>query len=279
MQLITLTSGLAAAILTTTVSAKYNFNATGNASGRVKIINTCDYPVYLWSIFDEQGCAAKDAVTVQPGDFYWEQYRKDAQVKTARAVSIKLSKKDTCAPGDITQVEYRQDFYNPGFNFLFTDISFVDCLGEDCPGRDKYSWYVGSKAQKAQKASDPAWCIYNFDCHDKVSCGKNSYVKFNDDWATHSCDVDADQDFYICGFKAAAPPKPAPAPSTPPQAPKPVTTQPSKTEEPQIKAAAITSAPQPSEPPRVKTIYEYVTAYVDAKKRHVHGHAHKHFRA
>ncbi|KAH7121185.1 hypothetical protein B0J11DRAFT_59236 [Dendryphion nanum] len=278
MQLLTLTSGLAAALLTSTVSAKYNFNATGNASGRVKIINTCDYPVYLWSIFDEQGCGAKDAVTLKSGDFYWEAYRKDAQVKTARAVSIKLSKKDVCKPGDITQVEYRQDFYNPGFNFLFTDISFVDCEGEDCPGRDKYSWYVGTKAQKAQKATDPAWCIYNFDCHDKVTCGKNSYVKWNDDWATHSCDVDADQDFYICGYKDTN--KPVPAPSSYKEEPKPVTTQaPSKTEEPKVKAAAITEAPSSAEPPKVKTIIEYVTAYVDGKKRHVHGHAHRHFRA
>lgn len=249
-----------------------------------RIVNRCNYDVYLWSVINAIGCTGM--VTLKKGESYSENYQMPIG---AKGVSIKLAKKPECKGVDITQLEYFIEKNKPGYNGNFLDVSYVDCLGGDCPTmKDGYYLRAGDQTTRATTAQADNTICPVLSCHDPESCKKISYV-LPDDIQTRSCPADQSMIFYMCG---GAPPSgdddddaPAnsPAPSSSQadhQLPKP--SLPIQALSSAIKieaAAAVTSAPavQPPTIPKVKTNVVYVTKYeyVNAK-RHEHAHARRH---
>ena len=184
----------------------------------------------------------------------------------------------------------------------FLDMSFVDCLGGDCPAW-KEGFYMAS-AKSGDVSIQKASAVNNEHCPvfsvaNSAEAAKVSYVK-PDDRQTKYCQAEANLDLYLCGSEgpdasdespssSAAPSSAAPSSSKAASSSSykalPTTLQvtPSKpassAEDVQVKAAAVTPAPQapePEAPKAVKTVVTYVTAYVDApvRKRHAHGRRH-----
>jgi hypothetical protein len=239
------------------------------------------------------GCGNSEMVTLKKGETYSENYQEPKGGD--QGVSIKVSKTQQCTGSNIVQLEYflekRPD--RAGFQFNYLDVSYVDCLGGDCPTKKEgYYLSAGTPSLRAMKAtSDNSWCPI-LSCHDAASCAKMSYI-LPDDVQTKTCDLDASMDFYMCGSQAPsaddnkpASSAPAPASSKKVETPAPKPSTPAKSPSSaagdyKVNAAAVTPVAEikDNKPPKVKTKVVYVTAYeyVNAK-RSEHGHAHAHAR-
>ncbi|KAJ4360476.1 uncharacterized protein N0V89_001040 [Didymosphaeria variabile] len=280
----------------------YNFMAQCNVNEpKVKVVNRCSYPVYLWSIDKQYGCPDGSGFELKTGDLYQENF----QDGTDGGISIKLSKFETCGGKDITQLEYKIEKANAAFQGNYLDMSFVDCTGnlEDCPGRtDGFYLKAGNQNGLFKSAVNNEHCPI-FNVYNAEEAAKVSYINW-DDPQTKWCDVTADLDLYLCGGDApgdddsssAAPvsstaPVSSAAPSSEIESSSaaPTTTSssssseeapaPSSTEDAYVvaAAAAVTEAPVASSAPVVKTEVVYVTEFVN--RRHAHGRRHQHFHA
>jgi hypothetical protein len=283
----------AAAIAPALVSAASLADLKNNL-GSARVHNRCDYPVYLWSVKKDMGCSAAAMKTLKPGESYSEVYRDD---HSDVGVSIKISKTQQCKGNDITQLEYHINHASELYHHNYLDVSFVDCIGETCPGRDGFYLKSGNNGDErlATQGEDKAICPI-ISCDSLESCGNpraadnlyDVYINW-DDRATKTCEPAADTDFYLCVSSPdeEAPKqeeedeeKPAPSSSEKEEVATPTLDVAAKAKE--VNAAQITSAPEKpvNEKPNVKTEVVYVTQYeyVNAK-RHAHGHRHQHFRA
>jgi hypothetical protein len=256
-----------------------------------RIINRCDYDVHIWSVWKNMGCGDSEMVTLKKGGIYSENYQEPKGGDTG--VSIKVSKTTQCTGSNIVQLEYfleqrpeKEDFWG---NYL--DVSYVDCLGGDCPTK-KEGYYLAAgthSARTAKASADNSWCPI-LACHDAASCAKMSYI-LPDDVQTKTCDLKSSMDFYMCGSQAPDEDAEEPASSAPASSkkvekptPKPTTTAdayPTKGGDYNVKAAAAVTpvAEVDVKEPKVKTKVVYVTAYeyVNAKRsEHVHAHARRH---
>jgi hypothetical protein len=290
MQLITFISAAAATIATASAGpSAVELNANCNKTApSARIINRCNYPVYIWSTFKNIGCAASGMVTLKKGEIYQENYQDPENGETG--VSIKVSKTTECKGSDIVQLEYflekRADKKPYWGNYL--DVSYVDCLGGDCPTKNEgYYLQAGTKSDRAAKASaDGSWCPI-LSCSDAASCAKMSYI-LPDDVQTKTCDLSASMDFYMCGSEApsgddTASPAPASSKKAESSSPKASSTVKAPTSaDYKVNVAAVTPAAEIKDSvktPKVKTKVVYVTAYeyVNAKRHeHVHAHARRH---
>ncbi|OAL47771.1 hypothetical protein IQ07DRAFT_601822 [Pyrenochaeta sp. DS3sAY3a] len=278
MQLITFLSAASAMVATASARSAVELNKECKKSEPyARIVNRCDYPVYLWSVYKGDGCPTDQMVTLKKGETYNENYAEPLGGDVG--VSIKISKTKTCKPNDIVQLEYYLERNKGAFNFNYLDVSYVDCLGNDCPTK-KEGYYLqsGNQTGKVTASAANTWCPI-LACNDPVSCAKMSYI-LPDDVQTKTCDLDQNMDFYMCGGEAPT----EDYDSAPASADKPAatSTQDSYSENFKVDAAAITNAPEIKEPEKghkTKTHVEvvYVTAYeyVNAK-RHAHGHARRH---
>jgi hypothetical protein len=283
MQLITFLS-TAAIVATAAARNAVTLNKECNADKAfARVINRCDYPVYLWSVYKGDGCPEGDMVTLKTGEVYNENYEDANGGETG--VSIKISKEQQCKGNDIVQLEYYLEKRLPGFNYNYLDVSYVDCLGGDCPTKNEgYYLVAGNQTGGAAASAGNTWCPI-LSCHDAVSCAKCSYI-LPDDVQTKTCDHDSSMDFYMCGGDAPTSDygsTPAPASSSKKvesSEPAPTSTQ---DDSYNVKAAAVTAAAEIKDvevqAQKIKTKVEvvYVTAYeyVHAK-RHAHGHARRH---
>lgn len=265
--------------------------------GIAKVVNRCSYDVYLWSIYKQVGCTKDASTLLKKNGGQWQQRMKDG---ANGGISIKLSKWDQCGGKELSQLEYKIDNYPPtdersAFNGNYLDMSFVDCQqGGDCPGwHDGFYMESAKTGNNVQAASENNEHCPILKSSNAVQAAKISYV-LPDDRQTKFCGADTDLTLYLCGDEApgASDNIPSAAPSSSkiaaPSQPKPTTFQvlpskpvsaPSKpAEDVQVKAAAVTPAPQapaPEAPKAVKTVVKYVT--VDTyQKRHAHGRRHSH---
>ncbi|CBX90675.1 hypothetical protein IAQ61_002164 [Plenodomus lingam] len=268
-----------------------------------RIINRCPYPVHLWSVLKGDGCPDHGMVTLETGEVYSENYDKAVD---STGVSIKISKTEECKGNDIVQLEYflQDKPETPEFNYNYLDVSYVDCLGNDCPTKHEgYYLVAGNQTGKAKASADNTWCPI-LSCHDGASCAKCSYI-LPDDVQTKTCDHHSSMEFYMCGGEAPteeykpapvasdAPsdaPSPTPSPvasssqaQSPAPAASPIDDDEYEAQPPVVTPVAVVNKEDESDP-KTKTQVEvvYVTAYeyVNAK-RHAHGHARRHqpFRA
>lgn len=255
-----------------------------------RVINRCDYDVYIWSVFKNMGCDDSAMVTLKKGEIYSENFRYPRGGDTG--VSIKISKTQQCTGSNIVQLEYfmEKSPLKEAYWGNYLDVSYVDCLGGDCPTK-KEGYYLdaGNDFFRSLKKS-AAWCPI-LACQDAASCAKMSYI-MPDDVQTKTCDLDANMDFYMCGSEAPNGDADEPASSAPASSkkvetptPKPTTTAESYSTQAgdyNVKAAAVVTpaaeVPEVKEP-KVKTKVVYVTAYeyINAK-RSEHGHAQAHAR-
>lgn len=286
MQLTTFLSTASAIIATASATAARNAVTLNKecdlSQPRARIINRCNYDVYLWSVFKGDGCPDSQMVTLKTGETYAENYQDSTGTNVG--VSIKLSKSKECKGADITQLEYYRalDDKNKDFRYNYLDISYVDCGGMDCPARkDGYYLVAGDQVGDLKASAANTWCPI-LSCSDAKSCDTMSYV-LPDDVQTKTCALNANIDFYMCGSESPngdydSAPQPKPKPSSTKQAGYPTT--PSPTPDEYAHAAAITPSPSPSpsSPGLIKTEVVYVTAYVNAK-RHEHGRRHQVFHA
>lgn len=236
-----------------------------------RIVNRCDYDVHLWSVLKGDGCPEGGMVTLKKGEVYNENYREPVG---ATGISIKISKTKQCKPNDIVQLEYYWDKHNENekFRMNYLDVSYVDCLGNDCPTKEEgYYLVAGNQTGTATASAANTWCPI-LACHDAVSCAKCSYI-LPDDVQTKTCDLGSSMDFYMCGGEA-----PTEDYDTTPVVPSPSVesskSAPTSTKDDSYIAKAAAVTPEPLAP-KVKTEIVYVTeyAYVNAKR---HGHARRH---
>jgi hypothetical protein len=293
MQLITLLSAASAMVATTSATSSRSavtLNKECNTDKPyARIINRCDYDVHLWSVYKGDGCPDDGMVTLKTGETYSENYPDSTDGKTG--VSIKISKTKECKGVDITQLEYfRETQGDEAYRFNYLDVSYVDCLGEDCPARkDGYYLKSGSQTGVNVASAGNTFCPI-LSCHDAASCDKISYV-LPDDVQTKTCDLEENMDFYMCGGEAPSDDYESAEPSTSStkkvesSAAKPTSTSASEEDsysvDVEVAAAAVTPAPEKQEEKPssklTKTKVVYVTAYeyVNAK-RHAHDHARRH---
>ncbi|KAH3981950.1 hypothetical protein HBH98_063970 [Parastagonospora nodorum] len=271
------------------------------SSRHARIINRCDYDVHIWSVYKNIGCEDSEMVTLKKGESYGENYQTPGA--SGVGVSIKVSKTTQCTGSNIVQLEYfletRMDPQYKDYHANFLDVSYVDCLGGDCPTKKEgYYLAAGSQTARAKKVTaDNSWCPI-LACHDAASCAKMSYILPND-VQTKTCGLEDSMEFYMCGSQPPSeddekPAYSAPAPSskqpeTPSKQPETPTPKPTPTEAPsssadgyKIDIPAVTPPAQlkdePKEP-KIKTKTVVVTAYeyVNAKRsEHVHRHARRH---
>ena len=241
-----------------------------------RITNRCPYDVYVWSILKTDGCRADNMVKVPQGGFYAENLRNP---QNGVGVSIKISKTTQCKPNDITQLEYYLETQKEDFLNNFLDVSYVDCLGGECPTiNEGYYLKAGNQSTAATTAQAGNTICPILTCTDRASCSKISYV-LPDDVQTRSCPLDQSIEFYMCGGQPPSaddnskPSSSSPKPDNKPSSAKPATSAANV----KVNAAAVTPAPEIKEPkpPKIKTNVVYVTKYeyVNAK-RHDHAHAH-----
>jgi len=287
-----------AAAMAATVSAgdsavvlNEKFNAEPHKA-HARIINRCDYDVYIWSVEKNLGCSQTDMLTLKKGESYGEIYQRPDGGD--QGVSIKVSKEPHCQGSNIVQLEYfleeragKEDYWG---NYL--DVSYVDCLGGDCPTKKEgYYLRAGDKAARAKKVTlDNSWCPIQA-CDDAASCALMSYI-LPHDVQTKNCGLNDSMEFYMCGSQPPSeddekPSYPAPVPSskkpeTPTPKPTPTEAPSSSADDYKIDLPVVTPPPQlkdePKEP-KVKTKTVVVTAYeyVNAKRaEHVHRHARRH---
>lgn len=290
----------AAALAPALASAAYHADLKEKL-GFAKVHNRCPYDVHLWSVKADMGCDTGVMKTLKTGESYSERYRDD---DTNTGVSIKISKTEQCKGNDITQLEY---FINKDpaklFYYNYLDISFVDCIDGDCPGREAYYFKSGNNGDErlATAGADKAICPI-LACDNFEDCGNpqaeshglyNVYINWNDN-ATKTCEPAADVDFYLCVSspdeessepEEKEPETEAPAPSsTEEEKPEPTSEEAEPTDADVDVAGAPQVTPAPEVPAagksNIKTEVVYVTQYeyVNAK-RHAHGHRHRNFRA
>lgn len=297
MQLITLLSAASAMVATTSATnlrSAVNLNKEcDTAKPYARVINRCDYDVHLWSVYKGDGCPEDGMVTLKTGEIYNENY---TPPKDDVGVSIKISKTKECKGVDITQLEYYLETSKPNFQYNFLDVSYVDCLGGDCPARkDGYYLKAGSQDGINIASSSNTFCPI-LACHDEASCDQVSYV-LPDDVQTKTCHLDQSVDFYMCGGEAPSgdygsspsEPESSAEPSTSSSklaeysAAKPTSSsasyEDSYTADIEVAAAAVTPAPEKQDPKPyhklTKTVYVTAVEYVNAKR---HAHAHDHVR-
>lgn len=284
MQLITLLSAASAIVATASARSAVSLNKECNhAKPYARVINRCNYPVYLWSVFKGDGCPEGEMVTLKSGETYSENYAdpKGGDV----GVSIKISKNEQCKGSDIVQLEYFLEQRKVGFNYNYLDVSYVDCLDGGCPTKSEgYYLQSGNQTGSATASAGNTWCPI-LSCHDAVSCAKMSYI-LPDDVQTKTCDLQSNMDFYMCGGEAPTEDYGSTSPSS---SDKGVSSAPSSTsvkdtyaEKLKVDAAAVTPAAQLEEPAKhqktkthVEVVYVTAVEYVNAK-RHAHGHARRH---
>lgn len=282
MQLITALSAASALVATASARSAISLNKECDKSKPyARIVNRCAYPVNLWSVFRGDGCPSDEMLTLNPGEEYSENYQDPVN---GIGVSIKVSKTESCKANDIVQLEYYIEREKPDFNFNYLDVSYVDCLGNDCPTKSEgYYLKSGTQTGKFKSSAANTWCPI-LACNDPDSCAAISYI-LPDDVQTKTCDPDQNMDFYMCGDYApedddsyeAAPASSSSAKKSS-SAAKPTSTE-TETEESYdaVKIAAVTPAPEPqvAQESRIKTEVVYVTEYqyVNAK-RHDHANAH-----
>ncbi|KAF2705610.1 hypothetical protein K504DRAFT_387520 [Pleomassaria siparia CBS 279.74] len=299
MQYLTLAAS-AALIATASASSAataFNLNSTCiESEPKARVYNRCSYPVYLWSVVAGPGCPTTGNAVIQPGEFYQENYR---PAVGAVGTSLKISKTEDCDANNLLQLEYYIETKNPGFNYNYLDVSYVNCPGKECPTASE-GFYLKSGNDDGKFTANSLNNICPIlSCSNWASCSKVAYVNW-DDVQTKSCDPSADLDFYMCGGEApgadtptvaassaaATTETPTPTPSsTSEKEAEPTSTAAAETsaiaEATEVAAAAITpAAVKDPKPAHIKTEVVYVTeiAYVNAK-RHEHGHRHQHFRA
>lgn len=147
-------------------SATRSLNARAG-SGSTVIKNTCNFPVYKWTVAGSVG----PMDTIAPGQQISELYTAGPG---GAGVSIKLARTndlDTAA-NDIMQFEYTL-----GGNQVFYDLSMVN--GDPFKG-------LGPVIHPSV-----ATC--------PISSESDAYYKFDDDWATKACVVNADLVLSLCG--------------------------------------------------------------------------------
>ncbi|KAL6710909.1 hypothetical protein ACN47E_006784 [Coniothyrium glycines] len=287
MQLTTLLSAAASVAFASASGAVVNTAELNKSCNKneayARVINRCDYDVHVWSVKKGAGCPVNSdsMVTLKKGEVYNENYQVDPDNVTG--VSIKISKTTQCKGNDIVQLEYFLEKNKPDFNYNYLDVSYVDCLGGDCPTKSEgYYMVAGNQTGRATASAANTWCPI-LACHDAVSCAKCSYI-LPDDVQTKTCDHDSNMDFYMCGGDAPTEDygsAPAPASSNKAGSSKPAPT-PSEDDSYKAKAAAVTpvaikDADNYGQKTRTKVEVVYVTAYeyVNAK-RHAHNHARRH---
>ncbi|KAJ4362996.1 hypothetical protein N0V83_010113 [Neocucurbitaria cava] len=283
MQLITLISAASAMVATASATSAIDLNKDCDTSQPyARIINRCEYDVYLWSVLKGNGCPDDEMVTLKSGETYQENWRDPVN---GAGVSIKMSKTQQCKPNDIVQFEYFLETSNSAFAYNYLDVSYVDCTGDDCPTKNEgYYLVAGDQQGKYASSSDNTWCPI-LSCNDAASCAKMSYI-LPDDVQTKTCDLKQNAEFYLCGGEAPTGDYDSTPASSSEQAssstPSPTSSaEESSTQEYKVKAAAVTDAPEikAAEGQKTKTQYEVVYAtvyeYVNAK-RHAHGHARRH---
>lgn len=265
MQLITALSAASALVATASARSAVQLNESCDHSKPLaRIINRCPYDVYLWSVFKGDGCPSDQMVTLKTGETYSENYQAP---QNGVGVSIKVSKNQQCKHQNLVQLEYYLEQGNPMYAYNYWDVSYVDCLDEDCPTKHEGFYAVaGTQVGKFASSAENTWCPI-LACNDPVSCAKLAYI-LPDDVQTKTCALDQNIDFYMCGGEA-----PNQDYSSPPVAPAP-----SSANEYKVDAAAVTPAPQAQEvehaltKTHVEVVYATVTEYV---KRHAHINAHK----
>jgi hypothetical protein len=290
-----ITIASAAALVATASASASAFNLNSSCQTDkplVRIHNRCNYAVHLWSVVKGQGCPDDDGAYLEPGDFYQENYRPAVDKS---GTSIKIAKTSSCGSAPITQLEYYIETENPGFNYNYLDVSYVNCLGLECPTRQEGFYLKSGNDEGKYMANALNEICPILSCDGPESCAEVAYVN-PDDRQTKSCDPEANLEFWMCGSEPGSEPTyAAPAASSSPAA---ESTQqkapaPSSTSEAayssvvEVKAAAVTPAPVPEEhkPLNIKTEIVYVTKYADAKREeakrhaHAHGHRHQHFKA
>lgn len=292
-------STIAVAAIAPALASAYKLADLKTNLGTARVYNKCSKPVYLWSVLKEQGCDKGRMVKLEPnGAPYEEKYRDD---KSITGVSIKISWTEQCKGDgvDITQLEYYIN-HEPGYNQNFLDMSFVDCLGGKCPGRDKFYLKSGNNgdARLATAGADRAICPI-LSCSSEEQCGTMAYL-LPHDVQTKSCEPAADMDLYLCADSADGGSYEQPEEEEKEEESDDLEEEEEKKEEPtpsekkpeptivdvpslaEKASAQVTPAPQeqPPQQPKIKTEVVYVTQYeyVNAK-RHAHNHRHKHFRA
>ncbi|KAF1843314.1 uncharacterized protein K460DRAFT_288040 [Cucurbitaria berberidis CBS 394.84] len=286
MQLTTFLSAATAIVATASARSAVDLNKSCDQKQPLaRIINRCDYPVYLWSVFKGDGCPTDQMVTLKKGETYSENYQ-DPQ--NGVGISIKVSKSEKCKSNDIVQLEYFLETTKPGFSYNYLDVSYVDCQDGGCPTKNEgYYLQAGNQTGKVSASATNTWCPI-LSCTDAASCAKISYIN-PDDVQTKTCDLDQNTNFYMCGGEAPDEDySSAPAASSKQaeySAPAPTSTKASApTLNLKVDVAAVTKAPavkevEKQQDAKTKTQVEvvYVTAfeYVNAK-RHAHGHARRH---
>jgi len=300
MQLITFLSAATAIVATASARSAVTLNQECDTEKpHARVVNRCSYDVHLWSVLKGDGCPGDGMVTLKTGETYSENYDQADDGKTG--VSIKISKTEQCKGNDIVQLEYFLD-KSPSFGGNYLDVSYVDCLTDDCPTKQEgYYLVAGNQTGAATASAGNTWCPI-LSCHDAVSCAKCSYV-LPDDVQTKTCDLESSMNFYMCGGDAptddynsapaksaepvasskAASSKVASSKAASSAAPSSATVASSVDVSYKVKVAAVTPAPASDKDDpyhqKTKTQVEvvYVTAYeyVNAK-RHAHGHARRH---
>jgi len=279
MQLITSLSAASAMVATVSAIGAIALNKGCDSNlPHASIYNHCDYPVYLWSVFKGDGCPKDQMYTLSPGGEYKENLQDPKGGLTG--ISIKMSKTQTCGGQDIAQLEYYLEKNKPGFNNNYLDMSYVDCLGGNCPTKKEgYHLIAGSQTGKNVAGAKNTWCPI-LSCNDAASCASMSYI-MPDDVQTKTCSLDQNMELHLCGSPDKDS-KPAPAPSKPsapaaPAAPSSSAAKDPTSVKPYIAAAVVTPEAEIKEDSHknIKTEVVYVTQYVNAK-RHAHGHARRH---
>lgn len=170
MQAITLAAALLATIPWVTA---------GNSSsgGRAIVINQCDFDVYVWSVDADRAPSNPTDCIAASGGTYEEGYH----IPSVGGVAIKLSKGDHLGPDvHITQLEYTLA------GNIWYDISNVDCTTVDCP------FQPYGMSMRAGEDCPVVKCNAG-----DMTC-REAYTRFNDDWATKSCDASADVVMTLC---------------------------------------------------------------------------------
>ncbi|KAF2024070.1 hypothetical protein EK21DRAFT_24969, partial [Setomelanomma holmii] len=135
------------------------FRALDTIPDIVTVLNSCDYPVYIWSV-GHTSCdgEAADCKLISPNDIYKEPMRK---CETG-GISLKVSRStNSVAP---MQLEYTVDPVNHAT--VYYDLSYLDCMkngsGEQdlsgCAGHDGGIQAVGGGDCRSFKCKANEWC-------------------------------------------------------------------------------------------------------------------------
>ncbi|KAB8360791.1 hypothetical protein FH972_024525 [Carpinus fangiana] len=199
-----------------------------NAVGSAMVTNKCGFPIYLWSVSNEQG----PMVTLESnGGTFQEEYRLNPN---GGGISIKIAPNDTLA-GAITQLEYTLQ------STLWYDVSNVN----GSPFREQ---------GLSVEASPPSVACKPVECLPGDACETQIYINPFDDFAVSACSPDEDLIMTICTA-----PKDAVPDSPPPAAPTPYQPTTSETVAPYIVPVISVSANTPVPAPFEQISQSFVT--------------------